>query len=140
MPSTSTGSSGLARSAALLAVLVVMWTVVALRSAEPGPAIVPPAVLGTWESDDPRYAGRLLQITPSAIVWDQGDDTELAAKILACETVGTESYDQVHFTYGESFEESRTTAFIFDGMDSLFPVNRREVEWKRVDPDERRDA
>lgn len=135
-PQLTRAEPGLRRAAAIAALIVALWGgwFLWLRPTQALEVEVPRSLLGRWESTDERYVDRFILLNPDTVVWGQGE-RQLAEPLLSVETgenEETEGHPIIVLVTGDELETSRRSSFFYDGVDSLFPIHRREVRWRKV--------
>jgi hypothetical protein len=122
----------------LLAVVAIMAYGVTSGGEEAAPTTVPPQVLGTWMTADPRYAGRTFDLGSGFIVFKNGDraDDQTAHEISAVHTTSQGDSTQVIVSYleaGATYELS----FKYSGTPrpGIRFNHQEELVWYRVAAD-----
>ena len=93
----------------------------------------PPAILGAWVTDDPRYAGRAFVVRPDTIELHVGADQALSHAILAVRESPAGSHIVYEITYATTDGDTVLEFLLYpDGVVRL--ENLFEVRWVRGEP------
>lgn len=116
-----------AAAAAVLLALSVYW---AGRGSDSDLEYPPDELLGTWSTDEPRYAGRTISITEDRLTLNLGADGRFSYAIEAIQIDVAEVHRMYTVHYTDEGGEQTIQLFVYD--DGLLRLlNPSEVRWTR---------
>jgi hypothetical protein len=95
----------------------------------------PAEIQGVWQSDDPRYEGRNLEIHEDAVVFYVGDGDFTAHAIHEIEVSECEAGRAFDVEYRDDIGELTTFSFVYrPDRDVIVFKNQPHMHWSRVEP------
>jgi hypothetical protein len=95
---------------------------------------LPSQMIGTWGTQDPRYAGRSLQIGADTIVFVADEDNKAVGSIRKVRTKARDTSIWVKIEYLDNEQKSQTAELVYlpEYGGSLSFKNQPGVVWKKV--------
>jgi hypothetical protein len=96
---------------------------------------VPDSLLGTWATDDPKYAERYLEIAPDKIVFGAPGEEATAWKVTGCTTSRSESGSTeciIRYTMDGKHTHSIPVTLDTDDVDVITLKNQGSMKWRKV--------
>jgi hypothetical protein len=97
--------------------------------------VLPCQMIGTWSTQDPRYAGRSLHIGADTIVFIADEDNKTPGSIRKVRTKARDASLWVKIEYVDNEQESQTAELVYlpEYGGSLSFRNQPGVVWRKVD-------
>ncbi len=96
-------------------------------------AELPPDIMGRWQTEDPEYADRFLEIGPGIIRVDKGEATPPPHTIVTVERGESPSGALYGIEYELASGETEWVRLMFDSRNVTLQLqNRRGAVWRRV--------
>lgn len=121
--------------AAVTAILFLIFRV----GADPPPpgqvlAVIPAHAIGTWETADPRYAGRLIFVMEDQVLLDRGPENDPGGGSLIEARAWVEGEDEIIRFEVLGPEGREMIEFVFEPAGLMHLRNPEEVIWTRLEP------
>lgn len=95
----------------------------------------PRFLVGRWETDDSRYAGRALEVTPEGLIFHRGDDGPVYHGLREVRSREAEEELAVTFLYRGPEGGGDLTVYVpLDDSTTLTMQNRPDMLWRRSRP------
>lgn len=95
---------------------------------------MPGYMMGTWVTEDHRYAGRSLRITPDTISFAASKDNEVVGSIRKVRVSQQRTFQIVKISYVDKENTPSTMEIVYSGErgGSLWLKNQPKVVWNRI--------
>ena len=103
-------------------------------SAPETPPELPPGIVGTWRTGDPRFEGRFLELRPVAIRFGTGQPGAVAYPVTSVDERLESTGSRLTVGYSPAPETKHFLTLIWRKAEGVLELeNRPGIEWRRLD-------
>ena len=125
--------SRLTRVAAAVGTAALTFVLIrSLARPDPAPTVPPPAIVGTWVTDDVRYADRAFVVRRDTLEVHVGPGEASVHPIRAVEVVAAADHTSYEILYVTAEGEASLELLLYEDVVRL--RNPPDVRWRRVAP------